>query len=182
MKDKDHDHDDMDKEDGEAHSGLHMHDAVVRAMDETSDMTAIFGEIHNSTDKEVTIVGFKSSVDAKMNQIHEVTDGVMKEKEGGITLAAGEDIDLEPGGYHFMLMGVAKPIMAGETVDLTLELKDGSTIDVKGIPVRTMGAGAEGYEDMHGHDHDDHDGHDHDDHDHDDHDHDDHDHDHDDKN
>jgi len=123
-------------------------DGVVRAMEEGSDMTAIFGTLHNTTDKDISVVGFTSSIEAKQYQIHEVVDGVMQEKDGGFDIPAGGSVKLEPGSYHFMLMGVAEPIMAGEHVTMTLELGDGSTVELGGIPVRSIGAGDENYGDM----------------------------------
>ena len=131
-----------------AESGVTFEDAVVRAMEKDSDMTAIFGALHNHTDKDVNVVGFTSSVKAKHYEIHEVVDGVMQEKEGGFDIPAGESVELAPGGFHFMVMGVTEPVMAGETATLTLELADGSTIELGDIPVRTIGAGDEDYGDM----------------------------------
>lgn len=131
-----------------AESGVTFEDAVVRAMEKDSDMTAIFGTLHNQTDKDVNVVGFSSSVKAKHFEIHEVVDGVMQEKEGGFDIPAGESVELAPGGFHFMVMGVTEPVMAGETATLTLELADGSTIELGDIPVRTIGAGDEDYGDM----------------------------------
>ncbi len=131
-----------------AESGVTFEDAVVRAMEKDSDMTAIFGTLHNNTDKDINVVGFSSSVKAKHYEIHEVVDGVMQEKEGGFDIPAGESLELAPGGFHFMLMGVTEPVMAGETATLTLELADGSTIELGDIPVRTIGAGDEDYGDM----------------------------------
>lgn len=128
-----------------AESGITFEDAVVRAMEEDSDMTAIFGTLHNNTDEDINVVGFSSSVKAEHYEIHEVVDGVMQEKEGGFDVPAGESIELAPGGFHFMLMGVTEPVMAGETATLTLELADGSTIELGDIPVRTIGAGDEDY-------------------------------------
>lgn len=136
-----------------AESGVTFEDAVVRAMEKDSDMTAIFGTLHNHTDKDINVVGFTSSVKAEHYEIHEVVDGVMQEKEGGFDIPAGESVELAPGSFHFMLMGVTEPVMAGETATLTLELSDGSTVDLGDIPVRSIGAGDENYGDMGGMDH-----------------------------
>lgn len=122
-----------------------MMNPYVRSIEDGKSMTGIFGEIMNHSDKDVTVVGFSSSINAKMNQLHEVVDGVMKEKEGGFVIPAGGTYTLEPGKDHMMLMGVDKPVVAGDTVSVTLELSDGTTVDVKDIPVRKLGAGDENY-------------------------------------
>ena len=136
------------EEDGSEDTSISFEDGVVRAMEEGADMTAIFGTLHNTTDKDLKVVGFTSSIEAEQYRIHEVVDGVMQEKAGGFDIPAGESVELAPGGYHFMLMGVDEPIRAGEAVTMTLELGDGSTVELGDIPVRSIGAGDENYGDM----------------------------------
>lgn len=133
-----------------AAAGLSFTEGVVRAMGKDADMTAIFGLLHNESDKDITVVGFTSSIRASMNQIHEVTDGVMQEKTDGLTIPAGGTAQLAPGADHFMLMGVSEPVMAGDTVELTVILSDGTAVELGEVPVRSMGAGAEGYSDLEG--------------------------------
>jgi copper(I)-binding protein len=50
--------------------------------------------------------------------------------------ARGE-VSLRPGGLHLMLFGLAAPLAEGDTVQMTLTLDDGSTLDVRAA-VRTM--------------------------------------------
>jgi periplasmic copper chaperone A len=58
---------------------------------------------------------------------------------------AGKTVELKPGGYHVMLMGLVAPLKEGETVPVTLtfKAKDGKTqtVEVK-APVRALTAGA----------------------------------------
>lgn len=137
----------------EATADLTLSDGVVRATVEDNPMTSVFGTLQNSSDEELTIVGLTASVDAESYEIHEVVDGVMQEKEGGITIPAGESHELGPGGDHFMFMELSEPIEAGDAVSMTLELADGSTVELADVPVRTMGAGDEDYGDLGGMDH-----------------------------
>ena len=37
----------------------------------------------------------------------------MREVEGGLSIAAGATVDLKPGGYHVMLMGLKAPLEEG---------------------------------------------------------------------
>ena len=133
--------------DADADQILSVSDAVVRASVEGSPMTAIFGTIANNSEEEVTITGFTASVDAMAYEVHEVVDGVMREKEGGFTIPAGESYELAPGKDHLMLMGLSEPVEAGDTVDVTLILDDGSEIELDPVPVRTIAAGDESYSD-----------------------------------
>lgn len=147
----------------DADDALDFEDAVVRAMAEDADMTAIFGTLVNESNEDIEIVAFSSSVDAGINEIHETVDGQMREMEEPLIIPAGESLALEPGGAHFMLMDVKELVMAGDEVTVTVELADGSTEEFDDIPVRTIGAGDENYGDL-GHDHGDHADEDHDDH------------------
>ena len=119
--------------------------AYVRAADEGSDTTAIFGTLKNTTDKDITITGFSSSADAESFELHEVVDGQMRQKEGGFVIPANGTLKLEPGHEHFMLVGLKSPVKAGEKVSVKAELSDGTTIDLGEIPGRQVAAGAEDY-------------------------------------
>lgn len=121
--------------------------AYVRASVEDSPMTAVFGTLTNTTDEEITLAGFEASVEAEAYEIHEVVDGVMREKEDGLVIPAGESHELAPGQDHLMLMGLVAPIEAGDTVDVTLILDDGTEIELDPVPVRTVAAGDESYGD-----------------------------------
>ena len=129
----------------DADAPLTLTDGFVRATVEGTPMTAIFGTLTNTTDEEISLTGFEASVDAAAYEIHEVVDGVMREKEGGLTIAAGDTHELAPGQDHLMLMGLEAPVEAGDTVDITLILGDGTEIELDPVPVRTIAAGDESY-------------------------------------
>lgn len=113
-----------------------------------SDMTAIFGTLHNNSDKDITVVGFTTSLGEASYQIHEVVDGVMRQKDGGFDIPAGGTHELAPGGDHFMVMDYAPAIEAGDTIDVTLLLEGGATATVSDVAVRTMLPGDESYGDL----------------------------------
>lgn len=119
--------------------------AYVKAKPGDKKMTAIFGELTNTSDKTIHIVSFSTSLDAPRNEIHEVVDGVMKQREDGITIAPGETHVLKPGADHLMIMDFATPIEAGDTVDVYLKLESGLSITIKDVPVRTINSGEESY-------------------------------------
>lgn len=51
-----------------------------------------------------------------------------------IMLPAGETVSLEPGGYHVMLLGLAKPLEVGDTIAVTLTFATAGEITVD-VPV-----------------------------------------------
>ena len=72
---------------------------------------------------------------AGMLQVHEMKteNGVMTmgEMGQGLPLPAGEAVALAPGGNHLMLMELTAPLVAGETVPLTLTFADAAPVTVQ---------------------------------------------------
>ncbi|WP_342319861.1 copper chaperone PCu(A)C [Corynebacterium mayonis] len=123
-----------------------LENGAVRAKtDPEMSMTAIFGTLRNTTDKDIIVTGFTSSLGAARYEMHETVDGVMRPIEGGFKVPAGATHDLAPGGDHLMILDYAEEIPAGETVDLVLETSTGDKIDIPGVAVRTMLPGHEDY-------------------------------------
>ena len=85
-------------------------------------MTGIFAKITNNGDKTITLVGGSTDA-AMMVQTHEVVNGMMQEKKGGIEILAGQTVTLEPGGLHIMLMNLAKPIVVGDKIEYTFKFE-----------------------------------------------------------
>ena len=92
-------------------------------------------------------------------EIHEMKmdNGVMRMRAmPALTLPANQAVDLAPGGYHVMLMGLKQPLKAGDTVPITLVVegpdKQRRNIEVS-APVRALNAspaGASGHGSGHG--------------------------------
>jgi copper(I)-binding protein len=102
-------------------------DAWVRSSeysDHVGGMTGIFAKLTNNTDHDITLVGGSTDI-APMVQTHEVVDGMMQEKKGGIVVAAGQTVTLEPGGLHVMLMDLKRPILSGDKINFTFKTDHG---------------------------------------------------------
>ena len=69
---------------------------------------------------------------------------VMQEKDGGFIVPAGGSLTLEPGGYHFMLMGLTAPLVAGDEATFTVTFEDGSTMEFT-APVKDFTGADENY-------------------------------------
>ncbi|MFY1689159.1 copper chaperone PCu(A)C [Plantactinospora sp. WMMB782] len=117
-----------------------VRDPWVKAADK--GMTAAFGTLVNNTGADVTITAVSTSVSPI--ELHEMTmkDGsmVMRPKTGGITVKAGGSHVLEPGGDHFMLMELGRPVRAGDELTFTLTFADGRTSEFTAVAKPFTGA------------------------------------------
>jgi copper(I)-binding protein len=104
---------------------------------------AVYLTITNKSQEMDRFLSASSDVADKL-QIHEmkVVNGVMEMREvtGGVAVAANGSVELKPGSYHLMLMGLKKPLKAGETIPLTLDFEKAGKVSIT-VPIRAMGAG-----------------------------------------
>lgn len=141
-------------------SGVVVSDAFVKSTDpmsmesmseESGDamamgpMTGAFMTLTNNGDSDVSLVGGSTPV-AGIVEIHEVVDGLMQPKAGGVLIPAGSTAMLEPGADHMMLMDLAGALEPGDEVEITLEFSDGSTQTIL-APVKLVNAEQEHYHD-----------------------------------
>jgi copper(I)-binding protein len=59
--------------------------------------------------------------------------GVMRMRQvtGGLDVPAGGRLELKPGGYHLMLIGLKKPLVRGTTVPVTLQFQRAGKVTVQ---------------------------------------------------
>jgi copper(I)-binding protein len=127
-------HMDHDKE------GMLVHEAWVRAVPPTSKMSAAYMVLHNNTGADDHLVSAESDV-AKAVELHNVrkTDGMMEMYQvKSIGIPAGGSQELKPGAYHVMLIGLKKPLKAGDMVTLTLNFMHAGAVTLK-APVQEGG-------------------------------------------
>ncbi len=98
--------------------------AWVRANVAGQTATGAFMEL--TAKEDMQLVGAQSDASA-LTQLHEmaVVNDVMKMREiTALALPAGTAVSLKPGSYHIMLMDLPQPLTDGQTVQLTLQLKN----------------------------------------------------------
>lgn len=90
------------------------------------------------------LVGFTSPAAGKF-EIHEMKmdNGVMKMRPlaGGLEIKPGQSVELKPGGYHLMFMGLKQPFEKGKRVKGTLTFEKAGKIEVE-YAVEAVGAAA----------------------------------------
>jgi periplasmic copper chaperone A len=101
-----------------------------------------FMKIHNMGRQSDRLIG--GTFDAsKRIEIHEMTiiNDIMKMRElpNGLEVKPGQSVELKPGSYHLMFMGLKRQLKKGETVDGTLTFKNAGKVRVT-FTVESMGA------------------------------------------
>lgn len=116
-------------------------DPYVRAVPPGVPNSAAFMSLRNTRPRKNALVGVSSSV-AKVAELHTHTmkDGVMSMRRiAEIPVAANATTELKPGGLHIMLIGLNRPLKAGDRIDLTLRFADGQALTLS-VPVKTVAA------------------------------------------
>lgn len=107
-----------------------------------------FVTIANTGTEDDRLIGAASDAAGHM-EVHEmIMDGdVMKMRAlaDGLPLPAGQTVELKPGGYHIMFMDLQRPLVEGETVDVTLTFEKAGQITVPlAVGARDAGAAMHG--------------------------------------
>jgi copper(I)-binding protein len=126
--------------DGEA--AVTATDAWVRGTVPAQKATGAYLTLVSTENARLVKVATPAAASAEIHE-SEMERGTMRMKPVEfVALPAGKRVELKPGGYHVMLLGVARPLAAGDSVPLTLTLEapDGkrTTLDVK-AEVRPLG-------------------------------------------
>jgi copper(I)-binding protein len=127
-------------------TGIIIENAWVRASEYSAaagGMTGVFAKITNKGNGTVTLIGGSTDA-AKMVQTHEVVDGMMQEKKGGIEIHVGQTVILEPGDLHVMLMNLTRPIVVGDKINFTFKF-DGAPEQTFELTAKESAGGDETY-------------------------------------
>lgn len=126
-----HDHADMAK--SYTLADLNISGPFTRATLPNAPVAGGYMMIMNSGGNADVLIAARSDIAAR-TEVHEMTvvDDVMKMRElkDGLLVPAGGSVELKPGGFHIMFMGLKEQLVEGETVEVTLEFKESGTIVV----------------------------------------------------
>lgn len=130
---------------GVAHAQVAVDAPWVRATVPQQTATGAFMRLTASRD--LRLIGARSDV-AQNTEVHEMAmqGQMMRMREvAAVPLPRGQAVALAPGGYHVMLIGLKRPLSAGDQVALTLVFEDAGgkrSEQTVQAPVRPLGAGA----------------------------------------
>jgi len=79
------------------------------------------------------LIGGAADIAARF-EVHEMSmdNGVMKMRElaNGLEIKPGEKVELKPGSYHVMFMGLRQQLIQGQNVKATLQFEKAGKVDV----------------------------------------------------
>lgn len=104
----------------------------IRATTPAAKVGGGYVTIINNGAEEDRLLGATSQI-AERVEIHrmEMTDGIMKMRPipDGLVIPAGQKIELAPGGYHLMLIGLKQPVKQNDTVMVALKFEKAGIIN-----------------------------------------------------
>jgi hypothetical protein len=123
---------------------ISVSDAYVRAVPPHLPNSASFMKIMNHSDKVVYFQRADSTL-AKNLELHEHTmvNGMMKMQQvAHIEIPANGMVELQPGGYHVMLLGLNRPLKEGDIAQsIKLYFSNGEVLELKDVPVKNVMSG-----------------------------------------
>ncbi|GGB95659.1 transporter [Marinobacterium zhoushanense] len=122
---------------------VQVSDPYARAVAPGQPNSAAFMQLENRSDKAISLTGAASGVAQSVELHAHIEDqGVMRMRRiDAIDLAPHQQVSLQPGGLHVMLIGLNRTLAVGEELALTLSFSDGSqqTLSLPVRPIMPMG-------------------------------------------
>ncbi|MDX1706432.1 copper chaperone PCu(A)C [Pseudidiomarina sp.] len=87
----------------------------------------------NQSNKPAILIGAKTDA-ARAVEVHQhvLTEGMMRMRRvPELTIAGGQTIVFQPGGYHLMIFGVKSPFVIGGQVEFSLHFADGDQVSIQ---------------------------------------------------
>jgi hypothetical protein len=121
-------------------AGITVTDAWARSSSAMASAGAAYATITNAGSAADALIGASSPAAATV-EVHETVVMGSPDASGGgmmgmqpvarVEIPAGGSLQLKPGSYHVMLIGLVKDLKAGDTIDLTLKFERAGAITVK---------------------------------------------------
>ena len=124
--------------------GLTLAQPWTRATPPGADAAGAYLVIRNSGQGMDRLVAGSSPV-ARAVEIHEMAmvNNVMTMRAlpSGLAIEPGKEMELKPGSYHVMLIGLKEPLRQGDVIPITLQFQDAGTTT---LSFRVEAIGAQG--------------------------------------
>lgn len=113
--------------------------AYVRAVPPGQMNSAAFMQLGNNDNQDLSLIAATSDA-AKNVELHTHTqdNGVMRMRQiSEIKLPSKQQVTLQPGGMHIMMIGLTRNLIVGENISLSLTFSDGSQQSLQ-VPVKEV--------------------------------------------
>ncbi len=112
----------------------------VRATSPGQSISSAYLTIENkgSTTDRLVAVSFARAKEVQLHEMKMDGDKMMMRQMTGIEIPANGSVELKPGGYHLMLMGLDSAIKDGEQLKMTLQFEKAGKVDVV-FPSQALG-------------------------------------------
>lgn len=117
-----------------------VEEGYVRAVPPGSANSAAFMKITNTDSAAHSLTAAQGNA-SKVMELHTHTEegGMMKMRRvEKIDLPVGEQVSLQPGGLHLMLIGLTGDLKEAQEIEINLTFEDGSTLPLS-LPVKRVG-------------------------------------------
>lgn len=133
----------MAQDEAESCELSYLFNAWARPANEATPNSAIYGQLIHIGDMSDTLISASTNV-AKAVELHEMVVGEgdvmqMRPVEGGFMVSLNSFLELAPGGYHIMLIGLNQELIAGEEIELTLNFEQAGEVHLI-VPIKDMTA------------------------------------------
>src|SRR5262245_358331 len=129
----------------------------IRATPKGAPVGGGYMTITNTGSVSEKLIGGTSDVSSRF-EIHEMSmeDGVMKMRPAaGVEIKAGQTVELKPGGYHVMFVGLNESLERSQHIKVTLYFEKAGNVPVdfvvEGIGAQTGGSNMPNMQKQHGH-------------------------------
>lgn len=118
-----------------------VNDPWARATVPKQPTGAVYMKINSTSDATLLSAETPAAKEVQVHTMHMHNDVMRMREHGQLDVPAGKTVDLAPGGLHLMLLGLKKPLAAGETVPLKMTFSDakGKRTTTVNVPVRPFG-------------------------------------------
>lgn len=115
-------------------------DPYAKATPPNAKNSAAFMKIENKSNSDIELLAASSNI-SKVTEIHtHIEENGMKKmiQIPSIKIPANSSVELKPGGFHIMFLGIQNQINENSNIDLNLTFSDGKTYELNQIPVKKV--------------------------------------------